>query len=200
MGRRQESSSAVSMRPADAASAPMHGRRSLTRFNLWLAGRGTPDGFPMGVGINGRDVMAGIVGSERRLEYTVIGDTANTASRLEAMTKEAPSWCCSATPPGRCSPVRSATWSRSIRERCAAGHHRSAGGRSGPRSRRAPSQSIRPPGWRNARGVPLHRSAHGDVELWSGNRMRSLPPVPADASRRFWQRGILRGRTLFLWA
>jgi adenylate cyclase len=61
---------------------------ALKDFNAWLLGEGIGDGFRMGVGLNSGVIMAGNVGSERRLEYTVIGDTTNTASRIEAMTKE----------------------------------------------------------------------------------------------------------------
>jgi len=51
---------------------------------------GVGDGFRMGVGLMSGEVMSGNVGSERRLEYTAIGDTTNTAARLEGMTKGTP--------------------------------------------------------------------------------------------------------------
>ena len=44
----------------------------------------------MGMGLNSGEFMSGNVGSERRLEYTAIGDTINTCSRIEGMTKGTP--------------------------------------------------------------------------------------------------------------
>lgn len=62
----------------------------LPRFNEHLASQGFKSPFKMGIGLNTGVFMAGNVGSEQRLEFTAIGDTTNTASRIEGMTKGTP--------------------------------------------------------------------------------------------------------------
>jgi adenylate cyclase len=62
----------------------------LPRFNEWIRERRITDGYRMGVGLNTGSVMSGNVGHERRVEYTTVGDTTNTAARLEGMTKGTP--------------------------------------------------------------------------------------------------------------
>jgi adenylate cyclase len=69
-----------------ATAREMLGER-LPRFNQWLRDEGLGDGFRMGIGLNSGHVMSGHVGSERRVEYTAVGDTTNSASRIEALTK-----------------------------------------------------------------------------------------------------------------
>jgi adenylate cyclase len=62
----------------------------LPRFNAWLREEGLSDGVRMGIGLNSGHVMSGHVGSERRVEYAAVGDTTNTASRIESLTKGTP--------------------------------------------------------------------------------------------------------------
>lgn len=72
--------------PVRAVNTAMGMRSALTELNVELAGRGMPQ-LDIGIGINTGIVVAGNMGSPTRLNYTVIGDGVNLASRLEALTK-----------------------------------------------------------------------------------------------------------------
>jgi len=54
---------------------------ALEKMNVKWKSLGRPE-LGIGIGINFGEVFAGNIGSNRRLEYTVIGDAVNTASRL----------------------------------------------------------------------------------------------------------------------
>ncbi|MBM3889213.1 MAG: adenylate/guanylate cyclase domain-containing protein [Verrucomicrobia bacterium] len=70
-----------------AVAAAVEMRQRLAELRpLWTA-RGHPEIFN-GVGIHYGPALVGEVGSQQRSEYTAIGDTVNTASRIEGINKE----------------------------------------------------------------------------------------------------------------
>ena len=70
----------------DAFEAAVAMRKALVKLNEDFKAEGLPQ-LKFGIGIHTGPVFAGTIGAANRMEYTVIGDTVNTASRLESLCK-----------------------------------------------------------------------------------------------------------------
>ncbi len=69
-----------------AVRAACQMQRAMIHLNQAWAEQGRR-GFQIGIGLNAGDVVAGNLGSTERMEYTVIGDAVNVASRLSGAAK-----------------------------------------------------------------------------------------------------------------
>lgn len=71
-----------------AVRAAVDMRKALVELKDRWQKEGHPrPGLEMGVGINTGEVFVGMLGSAQRINYTVIGDTANLAARIQDLTK-----------------------------------------------------------------------------------------------------------------
>jgi adenylate cyclase len=72
--------------PANAVESAVAMIGMIGGINASWKARGFPE-IRLGVGIGSGEVVAGTIGSPKRMDYTVIGDSVNLASRLEGITK-----------------------------------------------------------------------------------------------------------------
>jgi len=73
--------------PCSAIEAALDMRRRLIALNLELATENKP-ALRHGIGIHTGEVLAANIGSPDRMSYLLVGDTVNTASRLQELTKD----------------------------------------------------------------------------------------------------------------
>jgi adenylate cyclase len=71
---------------SNALSAAVAMQRRMISINVELREEGFPE-IGVGIGLHTGEVTVGYIGSERRSEYTAIGDAVNTSSRLESNAK-----------------------------------------------------------------------------------------------------------------
>ena len=77
----------VAPRDADnAVAASIEMVRALDRFNRKRTSRGI-EPIEVGIGISTGEVVAGSIGTTKRMDYTVIGESVNLAARLESANK-----------------------------------------------------------------------------------------------------------------
>jgi adenylate cyclase len=70
----------------NALNAAVAMQRRVLGINVELSAEGLPE-IGVGMGLHTGEVVVGYIGSERRSEYTAIGDAVNTCSRLESNAK-----------------------------------------------------------------------------------------------------------------